>query len=139
MTTLCWSPNSCQKRAPPPRQAVAPTSLSLSSRSKSPSKSERDLDCVVPVDRFESYRTSFGAARVEVTSKTDIFSICRTRSGSSNSSRLMMNSSMSLCRVDVEASDFPELTRWLLKPPKLLATQIQEPNTKAGPHRAWRW
>jgi hypothetical protein len=31
-----------------PRQGVAPTYLSLSSRSKSSSKSERDLDCVVP-------------------------------------------------------------------------------------------
>jgi hypothetical protein len=76
-----------------PRQAVAPMSLSLSSRSKSSSKSERDLDCVVPSDRFESVPTRSGASRVEVASKTDIFSICKARSGSNRSSRLSMNSS----------------------------------------------
>jgi hypothetical protein len=109
-----------------PRQAVAPTSLSLTKRSKSSSKSERDSDCVVPSDRFESNPTSSGAARVEVASKIDIFSICRTRSRSSNLSRLSMNSSRSLCRVGVEASSFLESTRWLLKPPMLLAMQIHE-------------
>jgi hypothetical protein len=96
---------------------VAPTSLSLSGRSKSSSKSKRDLDCVVPSDQFESDLTSSGASRVEVVSKTDIFLICRARSGSSNSSS-------SLLRVDVVASGFLELTRWLLKPPKPLVTQI---------------
>jgi hypothetical protein len=45
-----------------PQQVVAPTFLSLSKRSKSSSKSERDLDCVVPSDRFESDPTSSGAA-----------------------------------------------------------------------------
>jgi hypothetical protein len=44
-----------------------------------------------------------------------------------------MNSSMSRCRVDVEASCFPKSTRWLLKPPKLLATQIQEPKKNVVP------
>jgi hypothetical protein len=44
-----------------------------------------------------------------------------------------MNSSRSLLQVDVEASGFLELTRWLLKPPKPLATQIQEPKTKVVP------
>jgi hypothetical protein len=56
-----------------PREAVAPTSLIFSSRSKSSSKSERDLDHVVFSDRFESDPTRSGASRVEVTLKTDIF------------------------------------------------------------------
>jgi hypothetical protein len=89
---------------------VAPTSFSLSSRSKSSSKSERDLDCVVPSDRFESDLTSSGASRVEVALKMDIFSICRARLGSSKSSRLSMNSSRLLLRVDAEAFDFLEST-----------------------------
>jgi hypothetical protein len=76
---------------------VAPTSLSLSRRSKSSSKSERDLDCVFPLDWFESDPTSSSAARVEIASKLYIFSNYRTRSGSSNSLRLSMNSSRSLC------------------------------------------
>jgi hypothetical protein len=33
-------------------------------------------------------------------------------------------------RLDEEASGSLELARWLLKPPKLLATQIQEPKMK---------
>jgi hypothetical protein len=44
-----------------------------------------------------------------------------------------MNSSRSLLQVVVEASGFQESTRWLLKPPKPLATQIQEPKTKVVP------
>jgi hypothetical protein len=44
-----------------------------------------------------------------------------------------MNSSRSLCQVGVEASGFLKLTRWLLKPPKMLATQIQEPKIKVVP------
>jgi hypothetical protein len=116
-----------------PRQAVAPTSLSMSSRSKSFSKSKRDLDFVVPSNWFESDPTSPGAARVEVALKMDVFSIYRTRSGCSNSSRLSVNSSRSLCQVGVEASGFLESTRWLLKPPKPLATRIQEPKTKVVP------
>jgi hypothetical protein len=52
-----------------PRQAVAPTSLSLSIECKSSSKLEGDLDCVVPSDWFESDLTSSGASRVEVASK----------------------------------------------------------------------
>jgi hypothetical protein len=116
-----------------PRQAVAPTSLSLSSKSKSFSKLERDLDCVVHSDHFETNLTSFRASLVEVTSKTNIFSICRTRSGSSASSGLSMNSSRSLCRVGVEASSFLESTRSQLKPPKLLVTQIQELKIKVVP------
>jgi hypothetical protein len=64
------------ENAPPPRQAVAPTSLILSSRSKSTSKLERDLDHVVFSDRFESNLTRSGASRVEVALKTNIFSIC---------------------------------------------------------------
>jgi hypothetical protein len=88
---------------------------------------------VVPSYRFESDLTSSGESCVEIASKTDIFLICRTRSGSSNSSRLSMNSSMSLCRVDVEAPGFLDSTRWLLKPPKPLVTQIQELKTKVVP------
>jgi hypothetical protein len=59
-----------------PRLAVAPTSLILSSRSTSSSKSERNLDRVVFSDQFESDPTRSGSSRVEVESKTDIFSIC---------------------------------------------------------------
>jgi hypothetical protein len=44
-----------------------------------------------------------------------------------------MKESRLLCRVAAEASDFLELTRWLLKQPKPLATQIQEPKTKVVP------
>jgi hypothetical protein len=44
-----------------------------------------------------------------------------------------MNSSRSLCQVAVEVFDFPKSTRWLLKPPKPLATQIHEPKTKVVP------
>jgi hypothetical protein len=76
-----------------PRQAVASTSLSLGSRSKSSYKLERDLECAVPSDWFESGPTRSGASRVEVALKTDIFSICRARSESNRSSRLSMNSS----------------------------------------------
>jgi hypothetical protein len=39
----------------------------------------------------------------------------------------------SLLQVDVEASVFLESTRWLLKPPKPLATQIQEAKMKVVP------
>jgi hypothetical protein len=107
-----------------PQQAVGSASLSLSKRSKSSSKLERDLDCVAPSDQFKSDPTSPSAARVEVTSKTDTLSICLARWGSSNSSRLSMNSLRSLLRVDVEASSFLESTRWLLKPHKPLTTKI---------------
>jgi hypothetical protein len=106
------------------QQAVAPTFLILSSTSKSSSKSKRDLDHVVFIDWFESNPTRSGASRVEVALKTDIFSICWARSGSSISSRLLMKSSRSLLVVDEEASSSLELARWLLKPPKPLATQI---------------
>jgi hypothetical protein len=41
-----------------------------------------------------------------------------------------MNSSRSLLRVDEEAFGSLELARWLLKPPKPLATQIYEPKMK---------
>jgi hypothetical protein len=82
-----------------PRQAVAPTSFILSSRSKSSSKSERDLDHEVFSDRFESDPNRSGVSRVEVALKTDIFSICWARSGSSISSRLSMKSSRSLLGV----------------------------------------
>jgi hypothetical protein len=41
-----------------------------------------------------------------------------------------MNSSRPPHQVDVEISGFLESTRWLLKPPKPLATQIQEPKIK---------
>jgi hypothetical protein len=58
--------------------------------------------------------------------KKNIFSIYLGRSGSSNSSRLQL-------RVDVDVSGFLESTRQLLKPPKPLATQIQEPKTKNVP------
>jgi hypothetical protein len=44
-----------------------------------------------------------------------------------------MNSSRSLLGVDEEASSSLELTRWLLKPPKSLATQIQELKMKVVP------
>jgi hypothetical protein len=108
----------------PPRQAVAPTSLSLSSRSKSSSKSERNLDCVVCSDQFEFDLTSFGTSWVEVASKTDIFSICRSRSGSNSSSRLSMDSSRSLLQVDEEVISSLQLARWQLKPPDPLAMQI---------------
>jgi hypothetical protein len=36
-------------------------------------------------------------------------------------------------RVGVEASGFLESARWLLKPPELLAMQIQEPKMKVVP------
>jgi hypothetical protein len=78
---------------------------------------------VVPSDWFESDPASSGASQVEVASKMDIFSICKARSGSSNLSRLSMNSSRLLLRVDLEASGF-------LEP---LATQIQEPKMKVVP------
>jgi hypothetical protein len=90
---------------------VAPTSLILSSRFKSSSKSERDLDHVVFSDRFESDLTRSGASRVEVVLKTDIFSVCWARSGSNRSSRLSLNSSRSLLGVDEEASSSLELAR----------------------------
>jgi hypothetical protein len=90
-----------------PRQVVAPTSLILSSRSKSSSKSERDLDHVVFLDRFESDLNRSGASRVEVALKIDIFSIYKARSGSNRSSMLSMNSSRSLLGVDKEASVRP--------------------------------
>jgi hypothetical protein len=44
-----------------------------------------------------------------------------------------MKLSRSLLEVDVEASGYLELARWLLKPPKPLATQIQEPKMKVVP------
>jgi hypothetical protein len=44
-----------------------------------------------------------------------------------------MNSSRSLLRVDVEASGSLELTRWLLKLPRPLATQILELKIKVVP------
>jgi hypothetical protein len=56
----------------------------------------------------------------------DNFSICRARSGSNRSLRLLMNSSRSLLGVDEEASGSLELARWLLKPSEPLAMQIQE-------------
>jgi hypothetical protein len=44
-----------------------------------------------------------------------------------------MNSSRSLRQVGVEASGFLESVRWLLRPPKPLAMQIQEPKMKVVP------
>jgi hypothetical protein len=44
-----------------------------------------------------------------------------------------MNSSESLRQVGVQASGFLESARWLLKPPKPLATQIQELKMKVVP------
>jgi hypothetical protein len=44
-----------------------------------------------------------------------------------------MNSLRSLLGVDEEASNPLELARWLLKLPKLLAMQIQEPKMKVVP------
>jgi hypothetical protein len=41
-----------------------------------------------------------------------------------------MNSLRSLLRADAEVSGSLESTRWLLKPPKPLAMQIQEPKMK---------
>jgi hypothetical protein len=79
-------------------QAVVPTSLILSSRSKSSSKSERDLDRVVFSDQFESNPSRSSASRVEVALKMDIFLIYWARSGSNMSSRLSMKSSRSLLR-----------------------------------------
>jgi hypothetical protein len=38
-----------------------------------------------------------------------------------------------LHRVAAEAYGFLELTRWLMNPPKLLATQIQEPKMRVVP------
>jgi hypothetical protein len=107
-----------------PSQAVAPMSLILSSRSKSSSKSERDLDREVFSGRFESDPNRSGASRVEIMLKMDIFSFCWTRSGSSISSRVSMKSLRSLLGVDEVASGSLELARWLLKPPKPLVTQI---------------
>jgi hypothetical protein len=112
---------------------VAPSSQILRRGSKSSSKSEGDLDYVASSDWFESNPSSPGAARVEVASKMEILSICLARSGCSDSSRLSMNSSRLLRQVGVEASGFLESTRWLLKPPKPLATQIQEPKIKVVP------
>jgi hypothetical protein len=109
-----------------PRRTVAPSSQILKKQSKSSSKSERDLDREASSHRFESDLSSPGAARVEVASKMDALSIYLGRSGSSNSSR-------SLLRVNVEASVFLESTRQLLKPPKPLAMQIQEPKMKIMP------
>jgi hypothetical protein len=63
----------------------------------------------------------------------DVLSICLGRSGSSNSSRSSMKESRLLRRVAAEASGFLEFTRWLMKPPKLLATQIQELKMKVVP------
>jgi hypothetical protein len=117
----------------PPRQAVARSSRILRRRSKSSSKSERDLDCVASLDWFESDPSSPSAARVEVASKTINLSICLARSGSSDSSRLSMNLPRSLHRVGVEASGFLGSARWLLKLPKPLAMQIQEPKMKVVP------
>jgi hypothetical protein len=84
-------------------------------------------------DRFESDLTSSGTSQVEVASKTDIFLISGARSGSNSLLRLSMNPSRSLLQVDGEASGSLKLTRWLLKPPKPLATQIQEPKMKVVP------
>jgi hypothetical protein len=44
-----------------------------------------------------------------------------------------MKSSRSLLGVDEEASGSLELARWVLKPPKPLATQIQELKMKVVP------
>jgi hypothetical protein len=44
-----------------------------------------------------------------------------------------MNSSRLLVQVDEEASGSLELARWLLKLPKPLPTQIQEPKMKVVP------
>jgi hypothetical protein len=96
------------------RQAVAPTSLILSSRSKSSSKLERDLDHEAFSDLFESDPNRSGASRVEVALKMDIFLICWARSGSSISSRLSMKSSKLLLGVDEGASGSLGLARWLL-------------------------
>jgi hypothetical protein len=120
------------------RQAAAPTSLILSSGSKSSSKLERDLDREVFSDRIESDPNRSGALQVEVALKTDILSICWARSGSSTSSRFSMKSSRELLRVDKEASGSLELARWLLKPQEPLATHIQEPKMRVVPRRAQR-
>jgi hypothetical protein len=58
------------------RLAVAPTFLILSSRSKSSSKSERDLDHEVFSDQFEPNPSRSSASQVEVALKMDVFSIC---------------------------------------------------------------
>jgi hypothetical protein len=47
-----------------------------------------------------------------------------------------MNSLRSLLGVDEEAFGSLELARWLLEPPKPLATQIQELKMKVVPRRA---
>jgi hypothetical protein len=44
-----------------------------------------------------------------------------------------MKESRLLHRVAGEVSGFLESTRWLMKPPKPLATQIQEPKMKVVP------
>jgi hypothetical protein len=56
-------------------------SSSLSKRSKSSSKSERDLDCVVSSDWFEPDLAGSGAARVEVVLKMDTSRSPRQDSG----------------------------------------------------------
>jgi hypothetical protein len=91
------------------------------------------LDREVFSGRFGFDTNRSGASGVEVTLKMDIFSICWARSGSSMSSRLLMKSSRSLLEIDEEAFGFLELARWLLKPPKPLATQIQELKMKVVP------
>jgi hypothetical protein len=111
---------------------VAPSSRILKRRSKSSSESGRDLDREASSDQFES-DPSPGATRLEVTSKTDVFSICLGKSGSSNSSRLLIKESRLLRRVAAETSGFLESIRWLLKPPKPLTTQIQELKMKVAP------
>jgi hypothetical protein len=77
---------------------------------------------------------------VEVALKTDIFldrfESDPSKSGNNRSSRLSMNSLRSLLGVDEEAFGSLELARWLLEPPKPLATQIQELKMKVVPRRA---
>jgi hypothetical protein len=114
-------------------QAVGPTSLNLSSKSKSSSKSKRYIDVWSPQIGLGPIRLVLVHHECKSRQKMDIFSISRTRLGSSNSSRLSMNSSRSLLRVDEEVSGSLEFTRWLLKPRKPLATQIQEPKMKVVP------
>jgi hypothetical protein len=130
--TLCWNPSRSREWGAP-RHAVARSSRIFKRRSKSSSKSGRDLDHEASSDWFESNPSSPGAARVEVTLKMDVFLICLGRSGSSNLLRSSMKESRLLRRVVVEASGFLELSRWLMKPPKPLATQIQEPKMKVVP------
>jgi hypothetical protein len=84
-------------------------------------------------NRFESNLSSPGVARIEFALKTDIFSICLDRSGSSNSSRSSTKELRLQHQVAAEAFGFLGLTRWLKKPPKPLATQIQGPKMKVMP------